>query len=243
VKKRTPEIVYEDEWLLAINKPSGWTTLYGSGKESQLQRWLLKEQKVAIDNSGGGGFRLRTGIVHRLDRDTSGLLLVAKLPNAFDFLQNAFKKRQVKKEYLALIRGKAPRQGEIEAPIKRLPWRRDKFTVFPGGREATTEYQREGLYFKDKEFFSLVRVKLLTGRTHQIRVHFKYLGFPLAGDSLYGSRKLPLGLSRLFLHATRITFPHFFCSPAQRKKTISLQSSLPVKLQKYLETLNMDSSK
>jgi len=238
VKKRTPRIVYENEWFLAINKPSGWTTLYGSGKKSQLQQWLLEKKKVIIDDSGSGNFHLRTGIVHRLDRDTSGLLLVAKFPDAFDFLQNAFKERQVKKEYLALIRGKVPCQGEIDAPIKRLPWRRDKFAVFPGGREAITKYQREGLYFKDKEFFSLIRVRLLTGRTHQIRVHFKYLSFPLMGDSLYGPKKLSFGPPRLFLHATRITFPHLFL-----KKTVCLESSLPVELKEHLGTLNSDSPK
>lgn len=216
-----PRIVYKDRYLLVLDKPSGWTVLYGSGKRSKLQNWLLSEGLLSP-------FNRRTGIVHRLDKDTSGLLLVARLPLSFRRLKEAFKAREVKKEYFALARGKLPATGVIRAPIGRSKGRR-KFAVIPEGKKAITKYRREEIYRRKGEVFSLLEVFPLTGRTHQIRLHFKYLGFPLAGDPLYGFKKDRLNFPRLFLHAKEITFTHPFT-----QRTVSFKSSLPAELRAVL---------
>ncbi|MCG2692213.1 RluA family pseudouridine synthase, partial [Microgenomates group bacterium] len=165
-----------------------------------LQDWLMKEKQILID---------RAGIVHRLDKETSGVLVVAKSEPVMKILQEQFKRRLVKKTYWCLVHGLVvPKEGRINLPISRNPFNRQRFGVFIGGREAETDYQVLNYYHLGLEKFSLVEVKPKTGRTHQIRVHFKNLGFPLAGDEWYGGRKTSkkdrVWCPRLFLQAMAI---------------------------------------
>ncbi|MBL7078398.1 RluA family pseudouridine synthase [Candidatus Shapirobacteria bacterium] len=227
--RNLPEIVYQDQYLLALNKPSGWVTLCGSGRKTPLQIWLEEEvvfgRKIPF-------FQKRSGIVHRLDKDTSGLLLVAKDKQVFVNLQKAFADRLIKKEYLALVTGKIPGAGTIKAPIKRARRERNKWKVFPQGRDSTTDYWRKKVYFYQGQEYSLIKVRPLTGRTHQIRVHFKYLGYPLVADPIYSSVKKSKIFDRLFLHASGLEFFH----PVSKKKML-LESPLPFRLKEQLKKL------
>ncbi len=229
IRRNLPKIIYQDRYLLALNKPSGWVTLYGSGKKTSLQVWLEKEVSFKEKDLL---FKKRSGIVHRLDKDTSGLLLVAKNAATFTNLQKAFAKRLIKKEYLALVNGKIPRNGAVDAPIKRARGEKNKWRVFPGGRGSVTSYLREKVYSSEGQDYSLVRVRPLTGRTHQIRVHFKYLGFPLVSDPIYSSSKKKDDSSRLFLHASSLEFFH-----PMTKKKILLKNPLPITLKEHLKKL------
>jgi len=230
-----PRLVFEDDFILVFDKPAGWVVNNSStikNTDFVLQDYLRKNFSYSISSDED----LRSGIVHRLDKPTSGLILVAKERNIFFGLQSQFKKREIKKGYLALVHGKLSlSEGEINAPVGRLPWNRERFGVFPGGKEAVTFYQLESVY-KNRdtgEFFSLVKVFPKTGRTHQIRVHFKYLGHPLVSDAFYAGRKVSrndlLWCSRLFLHAFYLSFSH----PVNNKK-IELVSDLPTELQEVL---------
>jgi len=227
--KNLPKLIFQDQCLLVLSKPPGWVTLYGSGKKTALQDWLEKEITF---KKGGGLFKRRSGIVHRLDKDTSGLLLVAKDEKNFTLLQELFKKRLIKKEYLALVKGEIPTQGTINAPIKRRREEKNKWRVFPEGRESITHYFREKIYFYQGQYYSLIKVKPSTGRTHQIRVHFQYLGFPLVGDPLYSWGSEKDGLDRLFLHASQLEFKH-----PESGKRLLFQSGLTYRLEKHLKML------
>ena len=229
----SPKIIYQDKFIVAIDKPSGWVTLYSDGRPTLLQKWLRKEG-IVKEEEKKGEFKKRTGIIHRLDRDTSGVLLVAKAPTVLATFRRLFKERKIKKEYLALVRGKTPRKGEIKAPIKR---ERDFWRVAPGGRMAITKFScLNYLTNKKGEEFSFLKIRILTGRTHQIRVHFRYLGYPLVGDKIYGSGKE--SFPRLFLHAFRLSFFHPFL-----KRRVTITSPLPEELQKWRETLKVDKEK
>lgn len=216
-------MVYEDKEFLVINKPAGVVVNKSdSARETTVQDWmeerLKKEGKVVSGESEiEKEFTSRGGVVHRLDKDTSGLLLLAKNPNSFEKLKNQFKERTVHKKYLTLVHGEMkPAEGEINAPIERSPFNRMHFGVFPGGREAQTTYRKVADYElisgKIKEAFSLLEVEPKTGRTHQIRVHMKYVNHPVVADPIYGGRKnLQQDLEfcpRLFLHAYEIAFLH-----------------------------------
>ncbi|HEY5262487.1 MAG TPA: RluA family pseudouridine synthase, partial [Solirubrobacteraceae bacterium] len=158
-----------------------------------------------LDGTAAGGEPERAGIVHRLDRDTSGLLVVARSEEAHRLLQDALRKRLIEREYLALVEGLPPaRTGTIEAPIGRHPRIRTRMAVGgSGGREARTHFTLE----QRLDGVSLLRLRLDTGRTHQIRVHLQAIGHPVCGDPEYGTPGM-LGLQRQFLHATRLAFPH-----------------------------------
>lgn len=240
-----PSIIFEDEYLLVLEKPSGITVNKSDTTTGEwtLQDWVEKQGKVSkvLDTSDTFSsfdtFFERTGIVHRLDKETSGILLVAKTKEAFVHLQKQFKERIVKKTYHALVHGTMePRAGEIKAPLGRLPWNRKRFGVLPGGRESTTRYQVLTNYLspQSKEQLSFIELQPETGRTHQIRVHVKYMGHPIFSDQLYGGRKTARDdrkvLSRLFLHASEISFTH----PVSGKQ-VSFTSSLPVVLQVFLD--------
>lgn len=209
-----PEIVYEDSDLLVINKPSGLVVNRAiTVRQPTLQDWLesyLGQTKVEDDQAND--FTRRSGIVHRLDKDTSGLLVVAKNLSSFTDLTCQFAKRQVKKTYLALVHGRVqPEAAEITAPIARNPFDREKFGIFPGGREAKTSYRLCSFWQSPrKDELTLVEVSPETGRTHQIRVHFKYAGWPLVSDPVYLGRKRvkqdQVWCPRLFLHAAKIVF-------------------------------------
>lgn len=223
-----PKIIYQDNSLLVIDKPAGWIVNDASTTNGQptLQAWLSK-MDYPLAKSG----EYRSGIVHRLDKETSGVLLIAKTKEAFEKLQAQFKNREVKKTYTALVHGKVePKEGEIKAPVGRLPWRRDRFGVLAGGREAATDYRTiSNLQFTindEKQQFTLLEVKPMTGRTHQIRIHLKYLGHPIVGDEFYAGRKTARNdrkwCPRLFLHASEIEFEH-----PKTGKTVVFKSNLP----------------
>lgn len=229
-----PTIIYEDEALLVLDKPTGFIVNESQTTQGQkvLQEWLSqKDYPLAKSREE------RSGIVHRLDKETSGILLVAKTKEAFGDLQAQFKERKVEKTYLALVHGRlAPKVGEIEVPVGRLPWRRDRFGIVPGGRASKTSYKVLGEYKGDGEDFSLVEASPQTGRTHQIRIHFKYLGHPVVSDEFYGGRKTSrkdrLWCPRLFLHASAISFLH-----PENKERVSFSSKLPQDLEGALLTL------
>jgi 23S rRNA pseudouridine1911/1915/1917 synthase len=193
-------VVYEDEHLLVVDKPAGVVVHPSAGHaHGTLVHGLLARE---IE---GGEEPERPGIVHRLDRDTSGLLVVARSDEAHRRLQQLLRGREVVREYLALVRGRPrSRAGRIEAPIgrdRRDPTRHSLDTETP--REAATTFEVAELLPEH----ALLRVRLETGRTHQIRVHLAAIGLPVAGDPVYGVAG-DLGLSRQFLHAARLSFPH-----------------------------------
>lgn len=228
-----PSIIFEDGEILVIDKPSGWIVNESqSARGDILQSWLSNmEYPLAKERD------YRSGIVHRLDKETSGILLVAKTAEAFNGLQLQFKERKVQKNYTTLVHGvPKPGEGEILAPVGRLPWRRDRFGIVPGGREAATKYKTLKTYSKDGGEYSLIEAHPKTGRTHQIRVHLKYLGYPVVGDEFYAGRKTARGdrlwCPRLFLHASQIAFSH----PGSGER-VSFKSSLPEDLKKALSHL------
>ena len=205
-----PTIIFQDESILVLAKPPGWIVNEAATTTDQpvVQKWL-GEMKYPLS----GSRLLRSGIVHRLDKETSGILLVAKTQDAFENLQAQFKAKKVTKSYLALLHGRLKQaEGAVEAAVGRLPWRRDRFGVLPGGREAKTSYKTLGVYKKGSEVYTLAEAFPETGRTHQIRIHFKYLGNPVVSDEFYAGRKTARGdrlwCPRLFLHAKSISFSH-----------------------------------
>ncbi len=217
----TPEltIAYEDEHLLVVDKPAGLVVHPARGhREGTLSQLLA--------GVAGGGDPERAGIVHRLDRDTSGLLVLARDERTHRLLQEALRKRAVEREYLALVEGLPPaRTGTIEAPIGRHPRIRTRMAVGgTGARQARTHFTLE----RSLGEFSLLRLRLDTGRTHQIRVHLQAIAHPVCGDPEYGTAGL-LGLSRQFLHATRLSFPH----PLSGER-IEIESPLPPDLREAL---------
>ncbi len=211
-----PQVLWEDDSLLVIDKPAGWIVNRAETTQYQVtvQDWLAKRPPFSHFPPDDSDFFRRLGIVHRLDKETSGVLLIAKTPAAFSHLQAQFKSRQTQKTYTCLLHGKlVPSQGKIQAPVGRLPWNRKRHGILAGGRPATTLYQVEN-YFQDStsNFYSLVSAFPRTGRTHQIRIHFKHLSHPLVGDALYAGRKTARAdrawCPRQFLHATSLTFSH-----------------------------------
>lgn len=169
-----------------------------------------------------------------MDKETSGCLIIAKNPESFEKLKFAFKNRLVSKIYIALVHGKVlPDKGEVRAPLGRMPGKKWKFSVIPGGKEAITKYK---VLKHLSEKFSLVELNPVTGRTHQIRIHLKYLGFSVVGDYLYGLKNQKKEdrswCPRVFLHASKITFPH----PALNRN-VTVESKVPSQLQTVLETI------
>jgi 23S rRNA pseudouridine1911/1915/1917 synthase len=212
-------IAYEDEHLLVVDKGPGVVVHPARGHREDTLSQLLAD-------SASGGDPERAGIVHRLDRDTSGLLVVARSEHAHALLQRALARRQIEREYLALVQGRPPaRSGTIEAPIGRDPRVRTRMAV--GGahaREARTHFELEQA-LPDS---SLLRLRLETGRTHQIRVHLRAIGHPVAGDPEYGTAGL-FGLERQFLHAARLAFDH----PITGER-VDVRSPLPADLRRAL---------
>ncbi|PZN06858.1 MAG: RluA family pseudouridine synthase, partial [Bacillota bacterium] len=192
------DVVYEDPDVVVINKPRGWVVHPAPGHEAGTLVNGLLARYPEMDGVGGPG---RPGIVHRLDRDTTGLLVVARTPLAYRELVRLLKEREIRREYLALVRGRPEtRAGTIDAPIGRHPVDRKRMAVDPDrGRPARTHFEVVELLGE----YALLRCWLETGRTHQIRVHLAYIGLPVAGDPVYGGRRAEgeLGLQGQALHA------------------------------------------
>ncbi|QQG43229.1 MAG: RluA family pseudouridine synthase [Candidatus Daviesbacteria bacterium] len=246
-------VVFEDEFLLVVDKPPGLVTTPGETVKSKSLAQILQAD-FGIDLERGG-------LVHRLDKDTSGLILVAKNAQILASLQNQFKSRQVKKQYLALVHGSLNETRIVEGSIARNPGNREKFTVLAEGKEAKTEVEPLKQLTMDSEQlteifsdfnkiqmrklsnlhyskFTLTSCRPLTGRTHQIRVHLKYIGFPIVADQKYGGRKMNRldnrWCPRMFLHAHKLEFTH----PVNRE-WIKLETELPKDLKKVLNLLEL----
>ena len=217
-------IVFEDEDLIVIDKPAGMTVHPAPGNEDHtLANAVLAH---APDIEGIGGER-RPGIVHRLDKDTSGLIIIAKNERVHANLSDQFKSREVSKVYLALVVGHpSPPEADIDAPIGRHPHDRQRMAIVSTGRPSITRYRVVTSYSRS----TLVEARPRTGRTHQIRVHLSSVGHPVVGDTTYG--RLAEGLSRQFLHAHHLAFTH----PASGE-TIRFTAELPSDLRSYLDRL------
>jgi 23S rRNA pseudouridine1911/1915/1917 synthase len=253
------DVVYEDEELAVINKPAGMMVHAGSGQNEEarnrgtLVNALLYRFK-ALSATGGD---LRPGIVHRLDKDTSGLIVVAKNDRTHAALAELFSSRQIKKTYIALVQGAVERaRGTINSNVGRDPQRRTRMTTKPLGdaRAAVSHYEVVRRLANRFGKFTLVRVRIETGRTHQIRVHMASIGHPVVGDTLYGGsgqltdqvasqaatskaarRKAEperLRLGRNFLHAAQLEFPH-----PGTGKLLQLEAPLPAELEEFLSRL------
>jgi 23S rRNA pseudouridine1911/1915/1917 synthase len=196
-------VVHEDPWLIVIDKPAGIVVHPAPGNwRGTLVHGLL----YRFDSFGAFNNVHRPGIVHRLDGPTSGLLVVAKEQAILDALQQQFRNREVEKRYLALVEGRLPHaRGRIELPVGRSSENRLRMDVDSGGKSAVTEFRL--LWGTNR--FSFVECRILTGRTHQIRVHMSHIGHPLVGDKLYGASKEPAErLGRVFLHSWKLSFQH-----------------------------------
>jgi len=252
-----PKIIFEDQDLLVLDKPSGMIVNRSdtTKEEVTLQDWVEKHlkitslplekidrSKISYEEQAKLDFVSRAGIAHRLDKETSGIILVAKTLQAFVNLQAQFRERKVKKTYLALAHGEIdPKVGEINVSVGRLPWNRKRFGVLAEGRESVTEYKvldvKQLVSGKDKEALTLVELYPKTGRTHQIRVHLQYLKHPIFGDPLYAGRKTGRDdrklLPRVFLHAAKISFFH-----PVTNELMSYESALSQDLLDFVASLN-----
>jgi len=219
-------VIYEDDVLLVVDKPAGMVVHPALGHPTgTLVNAVLAHCPQVADV---GGLE-RAGIVHRLDKDTSGLILIAKDEATRAALQRQFKHRQVTKTYLALVEDQVqPREGVIEAPVGRDKRQRKRMAVVRSGRQARTTY-RAVEYFADH---TLLEVRPYTGRTHQVRVHLAWLGYPIVGDGVYGRRRQRLLRDRHFLHAARLRFTH----PATGEE-VEFKAPLPPELAAVLKRL------
>jgi len=230
-------ILFEDDDLVVVDKPAGLVVHPAAGhSDGTLVNALLFHVR---DLSGVGG-ELRPGIVHRLDKDTSGVMVIAKNDEAHRMLTAAWNTERVRKEYLAIVYGTpAPPRGTIDAPIGRDPRERKRMAVVAGGRAAITEYE----VVEPRRYVALVRCRLRTGRTHQILVHMKHIGHPIVGDPLYSGpqwrgipdkrvQKALASLERQALHATRIAIPH-----PRTGEAMTFESPLPEDLRALLAAI------
>ena len=231
------EIVYEDETLAVVNKPAGLVVHPASGTPSGTLANALAYHFQQLPDRGAG---VRPGIVHRLDRDTSGLLVVAKTDAALENLSDQFRDRTVFKSYVALVHGRmAASSGKIDQPLARDPSNRTRMAVVRGGRNALTLYRVRHAFQR----FTLLDVELKTGRTHQIRVHLAWLKHPVVGDETYGGgrdntiqdaqlRARVRNLKRQFLHAEKLGFTH----PATHE-FVKFESPMPAELSELISVI------
>jgi 23S rRNA pseudouridine1911/1915/1917 synthase len=236
-------ILFEDENFLVIDKPSGMVVNRSlSSASGTVQDWAEVTLRIVHNESEnreskGSDFLSRAGIVHRLDKETSGILIIAKTPQDFTDLQMQFFSRTVLKSYCTLVHGRmVSEKGTINAPVGRLPWDRTKFGVIAMGREAQTAYEVAGYYQREKNLYTLLHVVPHTGRTHQIRIHLKHIGFSVVGDHLYAGRKIYeqdiTFCPRLFLHAQQISIIH-----PRTHRGMVFSAPLPSDLQSALSSL------
>jgi 23S rRNA pseudouridine1911/1915/1917 synthase len=232
-------IVYEDEHLIVVNKPRGLVVHDGAGEVGSTLVEILRAQGKPLS---GVGPNARAGIVHRLDKDTSGVMAICKTDAAHWKLAEEFAARRVQKEYSALVCGVPRSPGRVEAPIDRHPKNRVKMVVSAGGKNAITEYR----VTQNWPRFALLEVRILTGRTHQIRVHLSYLNYPVVGDGVYGGLKRALenapservksaieNLNGQALHAAHLAFLH----PITNDK-MSFYAPLPEEINRIVAALD-----
>src|ERR1051326_2820303 len=232
------DIVYEDETLVVVNKPAGLVVHPAAGIHSGTLANALAYHFQQLPGSGAG---VRPGIVHRLDRDTSGLLVVAKTEAALENLSDQFRDRTVSKSYVALVHGRPQTDsGRIEQPLARDPANRTRMAVVRGGRSALSLYRVRQRFDR----FTLLDVELKTGRTHQIRVHLAWLKHPVVGDETYGAgrdntiqdaklRARVRNLGRQFLHAEKLAFTH-----PQTRERVEVISRIPAELAALLQEID-----
>ncbi len=215
------EVLYEDADILVVNKAAGMTVHPGAGVYSGT---LVNAVLGHCPDLGGIGGSIRPGIVHRLDKDTSGVMVVAKNDLAHVALQQQFKARTVHKIYVALLIGKLdPAEGLIDAPLGRHRIHRQRMAVVTDGRESRTRWKVQARYRDGMgRPYTLVEIHPETGRTHQIRVHFAWLGYPLVGDRVYGPVHFPLAAPRQFLHARQLRLRH-----PRTQETMVFEAPLP----------------
>jgi 23S rRNA pseudouridine1911/1915/1917 synthase len=222
------DVVFENQDLLVVNKPAGMVVHPSPGHDSGT---LVHAALGHVPDLEGIGGEERPGIVHRLDKETSGLIVIAKNEQSHRWLQDQFRNRSVEKIYLALVDGKPPTPtGRIEAPIGRNATHRKLMSVVPleKGREAVSEYRT----LENFPTHTLLEIHPLTGRTHQIRVHLAFLGCPVAGDTVYGKHKPTVEIDRHFLHAYRLKI----ILPGEKKARV-FEAPLPLELQSVLGQL------
>lgn len=238
------DIVYEDDDLAVINKPAGMMVHAGAGATEDVRNrgTLVNALLHHFQQLSGVSGELRPGIVHRLDKETSGLIIVAKRDEIHRKLATQFAKRQVKKTYLALVHGNVKQdKGTITSSISRDAVRRTRMTTRrSGGREAISHYKVQQRIESKYGKFAMLEVRIDTGRTHQIRVHLSSLGHPVVGDTLYGAPNeirgkgtKAISLSRNFLHAAALEFQH-----PRTGELVQLKRELPGALQEFLARLN-----
>ncbi len=222
------DIVFEDDDLLVVNKPKGMVVHPAAGNyEGTLVNALMYHCKDSLSGINGV---MRPGIVHRIDKNTSGLLIVAKNDFAHNLLAEQIKVHSFTREYEAVVYGNLKNDnGIIDAPIDRHPIKRKQMAVREGGRNAVTEYT----VLERFEKFTHIKLKLQTGRTHQIRVHMAYLGHPVAGDDVYGPKKVITSLEGQCLHAKKIGFVH-----PRTNEYLEFDSLLPQYFEKFLKGLH-----
>jgi 23S rRNA pseudouridine1911/1915/1917 synthase len=239
------DIVYEDDDLAVINKPAGMMVHAGAGatEDARNRGTLVNALLHHLQTLSGVGGEMRPGIVHRLDKETSGLIVVAKKDEAHRKLSAQFAAREVKKKYIALVHGWVKKDsGTLAQSISRDPVRRMRMTTrLEGGRAAVTHYGVERRLDTKFGKFTLLGVKIDTGRTHQIRVHVATIGHPVVGDTTYGAPRQARGknaviaLARNFLHAAELEFRH-----PRTGDVISLKSELPLELREFLGKVEED---
>jgi 23S rRNA pseudouridine1911/1915/1917 synthase len=238
VTEPMPPVVFEDDHVLIIEKPAGLIVHAGAGEPQSTLVDVLRAHGRQLSTVGPPE---RAGIVHRLDKETSGVMMVCKTDEAHWKIAADFEARRIGKKYLALVNGVPKPRGRIEAPLARHPVQRQKIAVVASGRNAVTEYE----VLQSWQKFALVEVDLLTGRTHQIRVHFQYIGHPVVGDAVYGGAKRALeaapnpevraaieDLSGQALHAAKLEFTH----PATGS-VLRFESKLPPEMQRIVDEL------
>lgn len=222
------DTIYEDEDILVVNKPVGMAVHPGAGRESGTLANALVYRYENLPNSDGD----RPGIVHRLDKDTSGVLVVAKTRLAYDSLVEQFSKHDAYREYIALVSGEFPDEtATIRSPIGRDPVDREKMTIIRSGKPALTEVHRLERF----KGHTLLRLRLYTGRTHQIRVHLSSIGYPVEGDLVYGKGNKTLVDDGQLLHAFRLTISH-----PKDGRSMSFEAPLPERFTKVLEELRQN---